>query len=217
MSLSEPEAQLCQALQTHTRSKEAPAAIQIAEALQQVERTRRARPLPDYGQLLGTWRLVLVARLRSGQQPKPSAQRVPSWLPIRITYARTDACPDTSTIAVPAGHTDQTEKSIRADVDRGCVKNEVQLGLLTLTLTGPTVFYRNRNILAFDFTRLQLQLAGQVMYAGMIRGGAARDAAFYDLSLKEQAFFNFFWCDPQGIAARGKGGGLALWRRENTP
>jgi hypothetical protein len=102
-------------------------------------------------------------------------------------------------------------------VDRGCVKNEVQLGLLTLTLTGPTVFYRNRNILAFDFTRLQLQLAGQVMYAGMIRGGAARDAAFYDLSLKEQAFFNFFWCDPQGIAARGKGGGLALWRRENTP
>jgi hypothetical protein len=210
MSLSEPEARLSQALQMPTRSKDAPAATQIAEALQQVERTRRERSPLDYGQLLGTWRLFLVARLRSGQQAKPSAQRVPGWLSICITYT----CTDTSAAAIPPVH---PEDSSPTDTDQGRVINQVQLGLLTLTLTGPTVFYRNRNILAFDFTHLQLRLAGRVMYEGMIRGGAERNAAFSGLSLKEQAFFNFFWCSPQGIAARGKGGGLALWASEKLP
>jgi hypothetical protein len=102
MSLSEPEVRLLQVLQTPTRSKGVPAATQIAEALQQVERTRRERSPLDYGQLLGTWRLFLVARLRSGQQAKPSAQRVPGWLSIRITYARTEP----SAAAVPPVHTE---------------------------------------------------------------------------------------------------------------
>ena len=32
--------------------------------------------------------------------------------------------------------------------------------------------------------------------------------------LKEQAFFNYFYFSKNLIAARGKGGGLALWGRD---
>jgi hypothetical protein len=207
MSLIEPEAQLHQALQMPIHSPGAPTMTEVAEALQQVECTRRTRPPLDYGQLLGAWRLFLVVRPRSSWQAKPLAQRVPGWLSIHITYMATHP----ATGAIPPVRT----SSIHADSEQGWVTNQVQLGLLTLTLTGPTLFYHNRSILAFDFTHLQLRCAGRVIYDGGFRGGTMRDTAFYNLSLKEQAFFNFFWYSPQGIAARGKGGGLALWTREH--
>ncbi|MEL6333127.1 MAG: hypothetical protein AAFQ76_11110, partial [Cyanobacteria bacterium J06626_26] len=62
--------------------------------------------------------------------------------------------------------------------------------------------------------RIQFALGKWTLYQGRIKPEEA-DQEFYQQPLKEQAFFKYFWVTDQGIAARGKGGGLALWCRED--
>jgi hypothetical protein len=99
-----------------------------------------------------------------------------------------------------------------ADSETGRVENSVQVGAIVLTLSGPTKFLVNKNILAFDFTRITVKLLGKTVYQGFIRGGEAREAEFFSLSVGKQAFFAYFLVEDGIIAARGRGGGLALWR-----
>lgn len=82
-----------------------------------------------------------------------------------------------------------------------------------LIVTGSTQFWQKSNILAFDFTRMKVSLSGLKLYEGYIRGGRDREARFYEQSLKEQAFFTYFLVENRCLAARGRGGGLALWTR----
>lgn len=63
---------------------------------------------------------------------------------------------------------------------------------------------------------MQVTLAGLKLYSGYIRGEKKREADFYQQKLKEQAFFNYFLVEDDYIAARGKGGGLALWTKVKT-
>jgi hypothetical protein len=171
----------------------------LSQVLRQTERTqKRTLPTDAYAQLLGTWRLVFVSKAKS-----PSGKWVPKWVQIQITYTQ-----DSTTPLEPLE--DRAVKIV------GRVFNQVQLGLLKLTLSGPTAFSPTNGILAFDFTRFAIELAERSLLSGTMRGGAAREAEFYDLPLKQQAFFRFFWITAQGIAARGKGGGLALWARKKT-
>jgi hypothetical protein len=51
------------------------------------------------------------------------------------------------------------------------------------------------------------------LYDGYIRKGQEREARFYEQGVKEQAFFTYFLVQNNAIAARGRGGGLALWTR----
>jgi len=51
------------------------------------------------------------------------------------------------------------------------------------------------------------------LYDRYIRGGQEREASFYDKPLKDKAFFTYFLVENRAIAARGRGGGLALWKR----
>lgn len=97
--------------------------------------------------------------------------------------------------------------------ERGQVHNSVALGSVHLNVSGPIKLLSPKNILAFDFTRLHLQTFGQRIYRGHIRGGAEREARFDTDAIGHQAFFAYFWVTEQAIAARGKGGGLALWSR----
>jgi hypothetical protein len=176
-----------------------PSDTSLSQSLRQTERTqKRALPVDAYAQLLGTWRLVFVSKAKS-----TSGQWVPKWAQIQITYTQDTAVPLESP-------TDRTAKIV------GQVFNQVQLGLLKLTLSGPTVFNSTNGILAFDFTRFTIELGKRSLLSGTMRGGAVREAEFHDLPLKQQAFFRFFWITAQGIAARGKGGGLALWAQKKT-
>jgi hypothetical protein len=176
-----------------------PTGTSLSLALRQTERTeKRTPPIDAYLQLLGTWRLVFVAKAKS-----PLGQWVPSWVQIQITYAKDTATPLKPLAAQPLRFL-------------GRVYNQVRLGILKLTLSGPTTFNPSNGILAFDFTRFTVELGGRSLFSGAIGGGAKREAEFYDLPLKQQAFFRFFWITPQGIAARGKGGGLALWAKNNA-
>jgi hypothetical protein len=201
-----PDQILTSALQGCSGGK-TPAIAAIAEALQHIERTAKRKGSIEYSALLGTWRLVLVTRPNrtnsSRQLRKVSGQQIPSWVEIEIIYENSPLPIVNSSLPPDA-------------MDAGIVHNRVKLGALKLTLSGPTLL-RSNNILAFDFTHLTLQIGKLTIYSGEVRGGMAQDTRFYQQSLKTQAFFKFFWLTPIGLAARGRGGGLAMWSKAEGP
>jgi hypothetical protein len=190
---------LCRAIEWHSdpAGHSKPDSIDVAQALRQTERTeKRLLPSDAYAKLLGTWELVFVSK-----EKKTSGQWIPTWVQIQITYAQDST--------VPLKPWTAQSPSIL-----GRVYNQVRLGILKLTLSGPTAFNPANGILAFDFTRYTIEVAELALLSAAMRGGSKREAGFYNLPLKEQAFFRFFWIASQGIAARGKGGGLALWAKK---
>lgn len=182
-----------------------PPADAVVNALLQAEKTakqQRHQPAqPTYTQLVGTWRLGFITGTKRTRQRAGvvmgAGRFLPHWIKIQIAYAQ--------------GSGDD-HPNIAAET-WGTTQNSVIFGALQLTLTGPTRFWPNRHILAFDFTRMTLQLAGLTLYSGYIRGGQQREVDFYQQSLKQQAFFSYFLVQPDCIAARGRGGGLAVWTR----
>ncbi len=173
----------------------APAAPAVVDALVALEKqAKRGKHRRTYPQLLGTWRLGFITgtvktRQRAGTV-LGSGRFLPKFIKIQLRYAATD---------------------LAAGI--GTVENSVALGALRLQLTGPTRFWPKTNSLAFDFTHLAVTLGGVRLYSGDLRGGAARNAAFHGETLKDQAFFTYFWVTETAVAARGRGGGLALWTR----
>ena len=173
-----------------------PASTVVVETLLEVEKTTKKTNLRHvYSQLLGAWRLGFITGTKRTRQKAGvvlgAGRFLPKWLKIYLSYAQPNTSPD-----------------------RGTIQNRVVLGLLQMVLTGPTQFWAKTNILAFDFTRIQVSLSGLTLYQGYIRGGQDREAKFYEQSLKEQAFFSYFLVQDDCIAARGRGGGLALWVRD---
>ncbi len=193
--------QAVQFLRTPSGTPPAPEAV--VEALLQAEKiAKQTKVCCAYPQLLGTWRLGLITGTKRSRQRAGvilgSGRFLPRWVKIHLSYLST-ANPSES----------QPEPSL----ERGIVQNSVELGPLQIVLTGPTKFWSKTSILAFDFTRIRLSLSGLKLYEGYIRDGQNREAHFYEQSLKEQAFFTYFLVEDLYIAARGRGGGLALWTR----
>ncbi len=178
-----------------TPSATSPAPKTVVEALLQAEKTaKQTKVCHTYTQLLGTWRLGFITGTKRSRQRAGvilgAGRFLPKWVKIYLSYSQSEP-----------------------GQDRGTVKNSVELGSLHLVLTGPTKFWSKRNILAFDFTQMRVSLSGLKLYEGYIRGGQDREVHFYEQSVKEQAFFTYFLVQNQSIAARGRGGGLALWTR----
>ncbi|MEL7512027.1 MAG: hypothetical protein AAGM27_07750 [Cyanobacteria bacterium J06554_3] len=199
----------------------APDPKSVVVAMQQLERQRKQpRPAYAYAQLVGTWRLGFVSGTQKSR-PRPGAKPVtqlgsgrflPGFVTVQITYGPLLSDRELSDLKT-------AELAVIADVPEamtkiGSVKNEVILGPVRLQLSGPTRFWSKTNSLAFDFTRLKAQVSELTLYQGSIRNGEKRDQAFATQALKDQAFFTFFCVEPDYIAARGKGGGLALWVRQ---
>lgn len=175
---------------------EKPNSSDVVAALLSVEKmSKRSKQRYSYDDLLGAWRLGFVSGTKtkktSGKPIKTvgSGRFLPGFVAIAITYTRV------------------TETT-------GTVQNAVTFGPLRLQLSGPTRYWQKTNSLAFDFTAIQAKLGGLTLYDGAMRGGEARNEEFQTQSLKDQAFFTFFAVEPDYIAARGKGGGLALWVRK---
>jgi hypothetical protein len=147
---------------------------------------RRGAAAIDLSQLQGTWRLGFITGTQKARKAvKMGPGRfVPSWVTIEL--------------------------GVEALVDQqGTIHNRVRVGALDLELTGPCRTDNDRRILAFDFTHLRLAIGPVTLYRGQVRD----PAIFAQSSLKTQAFFSFFVCDGNRIAARGRGGGLAIWSR----
>lgn len=86
-----------------------------------------------------------------------------------------------------------------------CLTNSVALGPLRLRFQGPGRLQGKRPLLLFQFDRLEL-LAGDRLL--LSRSLPAPDP-------RRQPFFALIACGPQRgwLAARGRSGGLAVWRR----
>jgi len=83
--------------------------------------------------------------------------------------------------------------------------NAVRLGPLQLSFRGPGRLLGSRPLLQFQFETLELTLAGQPLLRRSLPAPAPRRLPFFALIARS----------PQGwLAARGRGGGLALWRLE---
>jgi hypothetical protein len=150
-----------------------------------------------YEQLCGTWQLCWIAGTKQVRRQAAvvmgAGRYLPRWLKVSITYTQTK------------------ETDLKAIEVKGQVENSVQLGTFQLILTGLVKFLSGKNLLVFDFTRMTIRVFGLTLYDGYIRGGKKTEASFYETPIKKQAFFNYFLVDDEVIAARGKGGGLALW------
>ncbi len=161
--------------------------------------SHRHQPQYQFEQLLGSWRLCFIngtnkSRSQFGNVLKDGFY-LPSFTPVKIAYS--------------------LPPSAQENLNQGRVVNTVTLGLVRFTIEGPCKFIERKNILAFDFTYLTMFVLGAKIYTQNIRGGKNREASFFSQSIKRQAIFSSFLVTDKLIAARGRGGGLALWQKTN--
>lgn len=173
----------------------------VVEALLEAEKAaKRQRLTYSLMTLLGQWRLCFATGTRKlrrrGGIALGKGFYLPRFTPAYISfYDRSD---DQSVI-VP---------------EQVAISNQIQFSGLKLRFTGPAKYLGKNNILAFDFTHIQVTLFELSLYSGSIRGSKNQTIAFAQESVANLPFFAFFLVTPDLIAARGRGGGLALWIRE---
>ncbi|MCU0533355.1 MAG: hypothetical protein MUD14_05615 [Hydrococcus sp. Prado102] len=179
-----------------------PSPDDLVNALLCVEKnSKRDKKSYSLEQLVGTWQLCFITGTKKTRERAGivlgSGRYLSSWVKIYLSYS----C-------------DRENGSLETpSYESGTVENLVELGSLKLALSGPVKFLSPKNILAFDFTRMTVRLFGIQLYQGYIRGGKTSEEKFYAERVSKQAFFAYFFVGNRCIAARGRGGGLALWGR----
>ena len=188
-------------LEQAAKSNSKPSSNEVVEALLAAEKNaKKTKTRYSFEQLTGKWQLCFITGTKKTRKKAGivlgAGRYIPEWIAkISIAYSSAESV---------------AEGEKKSEIGR--VENSVQVGAIELTLSGPTKFLPN-NILAFDFTRIAVKLLGKTVYQGFIRGGEGREAEFFSLSVGKQAFFAYFLVEDGIIAARGRGGGLALWGR----
>lgn len=183
----------------------------VAALLTAEKRCKKEKRRYRYEDLIGRWRLGFVSgtqTVRSGPKARPTKKPgkgrfIPGFIKVEIAYKKN----------APASAQSDNSTDVRPNVRLNNVSNQVTLGPLQLSLFGPTLYKAASNILAFDFTKIAVSLGAWTPYKSSIRSGNKGQDSFAEQSLKDQAFFTFFIVEADYIAARGKGGGLALWTR----
>ena len=94
---------------------------------------------------------------------------------------------------------------IRQEEGALVLRNAVALGALELSFRGPGQLVGSRPLLQFHFESVELTLAGHRVVRRPLPAPAPQRMPFFALIARS----------PEGwLAARGRGGGLALWRQE---
>lgn len=162
-----------------------PSAAAVVDALLQAEKVaKQQRLVYPLESLFGCWQLCFTAPRKAHLQNGVALGKgfyVPQIAPAQISFG-------TQTIS-----------------------NQIKFGSLLFKLTGPIKYLGKKNLLAFDFNHVQLSLFGRTVYSGDFRGGKLRAVDFNNQSIAKLPFFAFFLVTEDFIAARGRGGGLALW------
>jgi hypothetical protein len=91
----------------------------------------------------------------------------------------------------------------------GKIQNQLRLGGLEIRFTGPCRAHDKQNIVVFDFTQLQVLIGEKVIYSRSINKYPVEE--FGARSIGKLPFFVFLSASTEAIAARGRGGGLAVW------
>lgn len=187
-------------LEQAANSNSKPSSNEVVIALLAAEKNaKKTKTRYSFEQLIGNWQLCFITGTKKTRKKAGivlgAGRYIPQWIAkISIAY---------SAESLAEGE---------ANSEVGRVENSVKVGTMEMTLSGSTKFLPN-NILAFDFTRITVKVLGKTVYQGFIRGGEARETEFFSLSVGKQAFFAYFMVEDGIIAARGRGGGLALWGR----
>jgi hypothetical protein len=172
-----------------------PAAAEVIQALLQQERSVRKERVqfPELA-LIGDWRLhfVTLGKVRLGSK-RLRGFFLPAFIPAQISFQSNESAADSPLQ----------------------VTNQVTIGLIQLKFTGPARYEIKKNLLGFDFTQLVVKVAGQQVYAGVVPSSRAGQN-FMDISIGRLPFFAFFAVTPTFMAARGRGGGLAIWVKKQS-
>jgi hypothetical protein len=178
-----------------------PAAKAVVEALLQAEKAAKQQRLTyPFEALDGQWRLCFTTGTRKAKRGGIVAGKgfyLPKLTPAFISFAA-------------ASESETNEAEAKA---QGTIGNQIQLAGVQLCLTGVCRYEGKKNLLAFDFTQMQIFAFNRSLYTGSIRGGKAQAEQFDQQPLSKLPFFSFFLVTDALIAARGRGGGLALWIR----
>ncbi|BAZ31790.1 hypothetical protein NIES4074_42630 [Cylindrospermum sp. NIES-4074] len=169
----------------------------LVDALLQAEKaTKHQRLTYPFESLVGKWRLCFATGTRKvrkrGGIILGKGFYLPKFVAAQISFSA----------------------ALGEDAGRGEIGNQVKLGSVLLKLTGPAKYLGKKNLLAFDFTQMLFSLFGLAVYNGQIRSGKVQAEDFYNQPIAKLPFFAFFLVTEDFIAARGRGGGLALWIRE---
>lgn len=171
----------------------------VVNALLQVEKCGKQQRLHyPFNSLMGKWRLCFVTGTKKirkrGGIILGKGFYLPKLASAHISFSTT------------------TEPGL----DRGEIANQVQLGSILLKLTGPAKYLGKKNLLAFDFNQMQISLFERVIYNSQIRSGKTQTLDFDHQPIAKLPFFAFFLVTEDFIAARGRGGGLAIWIKEKN-
>jgi hypothetical protein len=186
---------------THTALGFPPAEAVVRALLCAEQTTKRQHTEFPLSALLGEWQLCFSAPRRARPGAIAPGRYFPKFIPAQISFQQPPEAPT---------HTAR-------------IGNQVQLGNLQLKFTGPARYLGKKNLLAFDFLHVQLTWNRHCLLQRDIRGGSAKAETFQQQAIAHQPFFAFFLASETLIAARGRGGGLALWVRprpiklENSP
>lgn len=169
-----------------------PSAQQVTAALLDAERQAKAERrqfAPEA--LLGTWRLRFTAPKKPAYKagkPQGSGFYMPGIAIASLCFSRDDG--------------------------QLTIQNQLQVGPAKLRFTGPAKFLPKKNLLAFDFVRLQVLVGDLTLINFPLRSKAAKAGDFAATSVAKLPFFSFFLAEEGYVAARGRSGGLALWVRK---
>ncbi|MBW4616229.1 MAG: hypothetical protein KME21_23735 [Desmonostoc vinosum HA7617-LM4] len=180
------------------QNRDRPSAGMLVEALLQAEKAAKQQRLTySFAALLGQWQLCFVTGTRKVRERGGiilgKGFYWPKFTPTYISFATTQALEETPI--------------------KGEVANQVQFGSVLTKLTGPGQYLGKKNLLAFNFTHIQISLFNRVVYDKPFSKAKAQTDNFYNQPIAKLPFFAFFLITEEFIAARGRGGGLALWVR----
>lgn len=181
-----------------------PSAPAVVKALLQAEKTAKRQHLNyPLEALFGSWRLCFTAPRNAHFKENKAIGKglyMPQIIPAQISF-------------------DPPSESAQ-DSGKAEIGNQVRLGALCLRFDGPAWYVGKKNLLVFDFTQIRLSLFDRTLYRGGFRSGISQAQASQDgqefepRSIAKLPFFAFFLVTEEFIAARGRGGGLALWVKE---
>jgi hypothetical protein len=190
-----------------TKNSHRPSAADVVEALLQAEKAAKQQKLTyPLTPLLGKWRLCFATGTRKVRQRGGiilgKGLYLPQFFAAHISF---------NTVSSQLEQTEQAEQT----ENRIEIGNQVQFGVTSFKLTGPAQYLGKKNLLAFDFDKMQFSLLERTLYKGKLPGSKAETEDFYNKPIAKLPFFAFFLITEDFIAARGRGGGLALWIKED--
>jgi hypothetical protein len=179
-------------------SKNRPDANKVVDALIQAEKTaKQQRLIYPLTSLVGKWQLCFASTRRKTQKRGGiilgKGFYIPKLTPAYISFSASDIAHN-----------------------QGEITNQIQLGFLSLKLSGLSQYIEKKNLLGFDFHQMEITIFNLRLYNGKLPGSKTKVSNFYDASIGKLPFFAFFLVTENFIAARGRGGGLALWVQEKN-